>query len=331
MPLGHVAKVGSNPGMDDLFGEMVRIVKHNWGNSTLGGPAPQFWHLGHDELGYAWACCIKADRSKGLAQSRSELVAAEINQRISTIHSEISPDTQIMIYGDSYVPADYGETYGMAGDLQTGQGGVLQILRDQYRIADKLIVLPWVYSYVDGYYDGDRRLVFDKVKQIAFLDRLGIRYVPCTGEDGEVTFTEPRFEQTKQTTFEWVRASQMYPEQLAGFAHLGFGGTSFSQAAGIYHDFNACLLAYLAWVYGDRSLRLARHGSYGPRVFSRVKYGQSSQDQQWIEGVHYSRPSLQGSALTMAGGQTVPPRKKELLCNGLDKEGRMESKGATNE
>lgn len=308
-PLGRIAFVGENQGMDDLFREYLLIVKRNWGNTPLGGPAPEFYHIGHDELGQGHGgvyqgekghhafCCIKAYKSKNLPGSTSQLVAAEINRRIESVHSILSPFTQVMIWGDSYLPADHGEDYQLIGDSQTGDGGVLQILRDRYQAAGSLIVMPWKYHLVDG--SKEWGYEFSKVKQLSYLDRLGIRYIPTSGEHGTGNVTEDlstlRVEKTKQTTFEWVRATQMFPRYLAGYAHLAFTEFDHNDQTGISHDFNACLLAYLVWTFEERSLKLARHNSYSPRIFSRVNYGLSSQEQKWTGGVHFARPPLNNS------------------------------------
>lgn len=313
-PRGRIAYVGKNPGMDDLFIENLRIIRKNWNwpaSTPLGGRMPEYIHIGHDEIGEYWACAIKADRSKHLSGTRSQLIAREINRRVRQVRSVLGEGTQVMIFGDSLLPADHGETYGLIGDSETGNGGVLRRLRDRYGLANKIIVMPWIYSSRDGLdgaqMDQDGRILpFSKVRQLAYLNRLGIRYMPGTGEDGAVPLSDfGSIQRTLQTTFEWVRASQMYPAYLVGFAHLGWNsgvdGASCASDSGYCTSYNASWLAYLAWTYGERSLRIARCNSYGGRILSRVKPGLSSAQKAWIEGIHYYPPPLQGTLLTRAG------------------------------
>lgn len=302
-----------NKCLDELYLEYLRIIKWNWGNSRLGGRYPKYIHIGHDELGVGWACAIKADRSKDLKPSKSELVAAEISERLHTIKRVISPRTRVMIYGDSFVPHYNGEVFGLIGDPQSGEGGVLQILRDRYRVAHQLIVMPWGYRDIDGDVRHDqegREIPYSKVRQICYLDRLGIPYIPCSGGGKDSLIGDPDalltarevVERTKQTTFEWIKVSQMYPKHLSGFAHLEWQEEpSYISDDGLRYNYAANLLAYLAWTYDERSLNLARRNNYGLRIFSRVHSGLSSQERQWIEGVHYWPPPLCGILLTLVG------------------------------
>lgn len=309
-PLGRIAYLGSNPGMDAIFAETLRIIAYNWHNTPCGGAGPDFFHIGHDELGEWHACCIKADRSAGLVQSRAALVAAEIARRQAEITAVFGLGTQVMLWGDSLLPADNGELYDLAGDPVTGAGGVLQRLRDEYQLADKLLIMPWAYSTPEGafFINSERahtKIWVSKVRQLAYLDRLGFRYMPCCGEAmglGGANTTDALREiaRTKQTTFEWQRAAQMYPRYLAGLAHLGFGEFQAHAGLGVSHDYNACLLAYLGWQFGERSRKLARHNSYGPRVFAGVQYGLSSREQQWTAGRHFGEPHLQSSLRGLA-------------------------------
>lgn len=311
---GRVAFVGPNPAMDDIFNEYMKIIKNNWNypETTLqGGKVPKYIHIGHDELGDYWSCCIKADRSKNLAGTKSNLVAAEIARRVRKIRTMFGAGTSVMIFGDSFLPTDNGEIYGLAGDLVTGSGGVLRLLRDTYKVGNSLIVMPWIYSFRDEI-EGKTRdrtgriLPFSKVKQLAYLDRLGLRFIPCPGEDGAASLSD-LIERTAETTFEWVRATQMFPGQLAGFAHLGFSALPdpdyprCNPDTGYCIHYGASLLAYLAWTYGEQSLAIARNNSYGPRIFSRVRPDLSSREQRWEEGLHYSVPRFNSRLLSLAG------------------------------
>lgn len=313
-PLGRVAYVGPNQGMDDIFNEYMKIIKSNWAfpkATTLGGPTPKYVLIAHDELGDYWACCIKADKSRDLPGTKSQLVAAEINKRVRKIRSTFGTNTKVMIFGDSLLPADNGEIYDLIGHPVTGKGGVLQLLRDKHRVANSLIVMPWTYSFRDGMggktADPNGNIIpFSKVRQLAYLDRLKIRYIPCTGEDGPLPLSDwGMIHRTTETTFEWVRAAQMFPDYLAGFAHLGFndgiGYPGCDAGTGYCIHYAASLLAYLVWAYGERSLRLSRHNVYSPRIFSRVRADLSSRERKWTEGVHYSPPRLIGSLLSTAG------------------------------
>lgn len=315
-PLGSVAYVGPNPGMDDLCREYLKIVKMNWAwprRTNLGGRTPRYYHIGHDEFGYGWSSCIKADRSKRLNGPKALLLAREIARRVRQVRRILGEETRVTLYGDGILPANNGEVWGLIGDKQTGVGGVLQLLRDRFKVTDHIVVMPWGYDWLDGAYGVYGRntkeggwVSASKVQEIAYLDRLGIKYIACSGEGGPVPLSDiGMINRTTQNVFEWVRATQMYPAQLVGFGHLGFNGdintTNCDSSSGYCINYAASLLAYLAWTYGDRSLRLARHHSYGPQVFSHIQSGLSSQEMEWIEGRHYARPSLYRGALALSG------------------------------
>lgn len=309
----HVARItasagnlGRNTRYDELFALYLGLIRDNVvGASTY---SPDYIYIGHDELGFNATCYIKADRSAAQPSpyasiTASELVAMEINERVHQVDSVMTNNTQsggrpsLLISGDSFLPRDWGQVYNLAGDTITGVGGTLHYLTTGgYSIADRMIVLPWIYSILDGLVQSDRGLKFSKINQLKFLDNLGIRYIPLTGEDGTTNtqtgvnnfITNGLVDTTIQTLFEWVRASQLYPTKLAGYAHATFNYFDLCVSTTPVEsciDYSAPLLPYLVDNY-PYPLR-----TYSHRAFQRVNFRQSRIDEAWTNGTHYSRPS----------------------------------------
>ncbi len=284
--IAYPGGLGENKGADEIYEQLFKIIKQNWGNTAI-----PYIHIGHDEWGYGCVSYLKLGRSKSRSESISELMAKEVHARITQIESTIGKDTKIIMWADGFVLGDYGETYGTAGELTTGSGGILNLLDKTYRAKNKIILMPWIYSVVDGTFDNGRNLTFDKAKQIAYLDRLGYNYIPCGGEDGDPSIES--VEKVKQTTFEWVRVSQIYPKYLIGYGNATwkpYTNSIGSDTNKISVGYSAPLIAYLGWTYGERSLKLARNKKYTPDIFSKVKFIKSRQEQKWTEGVHYFSP-----------------------------------------
>ena len=61
---------------------------------------------------------------------------------------------------------------------------MLHLLKETYGQGKRLIVIPWNYSLADGEYYPGSNVRFHKKRQIRILDRLGIDFIPGTGEDG---------------------------------------------------------------------------------------------------------------------------------------------------
>jgi hypothetical protein len=273
-----------NQGADDIYNELFQIIKNNWGSGM-----PPYIHIGHDEMGYGCACYVKLGKSKARSESIAQLVAMEINARFQQIDAVFGSGNgiKVCLWGDAFLPSDYGETYGTAGNLQTGNGGILKILDQSYGRKSRTVVMPWMYSCIDGAYEAGRNLIFSKIKQLAYLDMLGYDFVPCGGEDYDAQTSFNSMELIKQTTFEWIRASQIYPMHLVGLGHctwVSFTNTYGTGAAQVYV-----------------SLQMPRYNSYSPRMWKNVNFLKSRQDMansgasaSWTEGIHYFRPPLTG-------------------------------------
>jgi hypothetical protein len=100
-----------------------------------------------------------------------------------------------MFWGDSFLPTDNGEIFGLCGDVNSGIGGVLEILRNNTNIkteitsdvADNTIIMPWIYSQLDGFErepSCNSIIKIDKIAEAKFLDHLGYKWIPSCGEDG---------------------------------------------------------------------------------------------------------------------------------------------------
>jgi len=284
---------GFNKGVDEIFGENLKIIRDNWvkADGTPDPVPPEFIHIGHDELGFSSACFVKIGRSKTRTESPARLVAMEIDARIKQIDAVLGQSVQAIVYGDCMVPGSInGEMYGLCGNVDNGEGGILKFLDQTYKVKNRLVVMPWGYSNVDGSVtrlcDG-RSFVFSKVNQVRFLNALGYRYIAAAGE--ESPGSESMLDMTRQTCFEWVKASQLFPERLIGFADLVWPPFT-SNAGTLQAGFTAPLLAYWCWTYGEKSLRLPRNNPYGPSMWKNVDYMKSRKEQAWKEGVHYWGP-----------------------------------------
>ena len=215
----------------------------------------------------------------------------EINARIKQIDAILGPSVRVIIYGDCLAPGSVtGEIYDLCGDVNTGAGGVLKFLDRAYKEKNRIVVMPWGYSSVDGVAtklcDG-RSFVYSKIKQVRFLDALGYRYILAAGEDAGAT--ESMLDMTRRTCFEWVTASQLYPAGLTGFAHLAWPPFT-ANVGSLQTGYSAPLLAYWGWTYGEKSLRLPRNNPYGPKMWENVDFMKSRKDLAWKEGIHYFNP-----------------------------------------
>jgi hypothetical protein len=286
--------LGYNPAADQFFRERLRIIKAVWEAQGGAGAHPPFVHIGHDELGWNQLCSVKAGRSRWRKESAAELVALEIAARARQVDSIIDSSTGLLLYADSFVPGDYGQTYGLAGDAATGEGGTLRLLQAMPGIGGRIILMPWIYSALES--DGPdpyRKLIFSKAGQLRYLDRLGVPFIVAAGEDGSDPFT-PFVERTKQCLFEWVREARRRPRWSRGFAHLSFNNFDVclprsDGAPPVCAAYSAPLLAYLAWSGGDPASR-ALERAYSPSLFSSIDYVKSRWDRAWEAGVHYPAP-----------------------------------------
>lgn len=138
----HVAFHGTkNQAALDFFDEYLKIVRDN---TT---PLPEYVKLGYDELGHGRTSLINYCRSQYFNADRSTSVAESIIDRIKSVKSILGAGTKVILSGDSFVPRDWGEEYGLAGTLPSGEGGVLHKLKqrlaaESISISD-VIILPW--------------------------------------------------------------------------------------------------------------------------------------------------------------------------------------------
>lgn len=300
----HVAAIGGNPGESsnpaaaEFFREYLRIIRANWGKP--GSPGPEYIHIGHDEMGTLLlgpdglprgaSCFVKAERSASRPESKAELVALEVTARSGQVDSILGKSTRIMIFGDSFLPGDNGELFGLAGNLETGEGGALLLLRDRHGLGGRLVVVPWAYSVADGEPFLNTRAVIDKRKQLAYLDRLGFDYVVGTGEDGGAPEYHPLVGPTQKALFEWLVAADLHPGHRRGYAHLTFDDPSRCHPKfGVCVDYSAPMLAYLAW-HRPASFTPFKGGKYSKDVFAKVDFARSIREKDWRPAVHYSYP-----------------------------------------
>jgi hypothetical protein len=296
LAMNHVAASGDNPAADQFFEEQLKLIKRGW--RTGSAKAPDYIQIGHDELGFDSVCFIKAGRSRNSSLSRSELVAAEINKRVEQVARILGDSVGVILYGDSFLPTDLGERYGMAGKPNTGEGGVLWILRNRYHLEKKLIIMPWNYILADGDVHYWSRLKYDKEKQIRALERLGFGYIPGPGEHGSggnaaANRLAPPFSlglrrKTVQCLAEWVVAARRHPLMLRGYADQVYEPYGLCSADHLCVGYTAPLLAYAGWILPD-----AKPGStfmLPAKALDRIKYQRSRWEEKWIQGDHYPAP-----------------------------------------
>jgi hypothetical protein len=284
--VAQAGPLGTNPGADQFFREYLRIIKAVWEKQGGPGAHPAQILIGHDELGYASVGFIKAGRSRPRPESAAELVALEIKARCDQAREILGDSAAVWLWADSFVPGDYGETYGLAGDAQTGEGGVLRLLAERHGLGGRLTVIPWAYSSLESdAADDGRKLIISKAKQLAYLDRVGVPFILGTGEDQTSPYA-PFVERTKQCLFEWV-AEGRKRTGLRGYAHMTFDNFEScavlpGSATPVCAGFSAPLLAYLAWSGKPGPAR-----RYSPVAYSGVDYLKSRWELSWKAGVHY--------------------------------------------
>ena len=291
----HVAAVGDNPAADQFFEAELEIIRRAW----AGGKekAPDHIIIGHDELGHDSVCFIKAGRSSGNPATRSELVAAEIDRRVGQVERTLGPSVRVLLYGDSFLPTDLGERYGLTGDPETGKGGVLWLLRYRYGLHRKILIMPWNYLLEDGDKHYWSRYAYSKGRQIALLDRLGFGFIPGLGEMGsngdvKLNRSAPPFalglrDKTVSCMLEWVSAARAHPRMLRGYAHQVYEPFDYCAPDGLCAGFTAPILAYAGWIHpeGKPAGRLLPP----PQALKQVDYRRSRKERKWTPGVHYPK------------------------------------------
>jgi hypothetical protein len=291
--LNHVATTGNNPAAAQLFAGQLGMIRRAWGTDS-----PAYILIGHDELGYDSVCFIKAGKMRKDPRTRSELVAAEIAERAGQIAAILGDSTRILLYGDSFLPTDLGERYGLSGETGTGKGGVLWLLRHRYRLERKIIVIPWNYMLEDGETHYWSRYKYDKSSQLRLLERLGFGFVTGAGEHGSsgnadqkrlaAPFSLGMRDKAARCVLEWVAASRKHPSSLRGYAHQIFEPYDFCGPDGLCAGFTAPLLAYAGWIHPGSD---SAAGALPPRkLLDRVDHIRSRREAKWVAGVHYPKP-----------------------------------------
>ncbi|GEM_PF-5859075 len=334
--LNHVAALGENPAADAFFTAELEMVKRTWardalrpardalrpvrdtlrtkGSQAAAPQAPDYLILGHDELGFDSVCFIKAGKTRGNPQSRSALVAAEINRRVSQVDAILGKSVIIILYGDSFLPTDLGERYGLAGDPVTGKDGVLWLLKNKYALSGRILISPWNYILIDGDEHYWSHYKYDKEKQFALLERLGFGFIPGIGEAGSAGDVKanrmaPPFalgmrDKTMACLLEWVAAARRHPRLLRGYADQLFEPYDLCTPDSLCAGFTAPMLAYAAWLYPegpvgpvgpvDPESRAVGHASSAPLppadLLKQVDYRRSRKEGKWDPGVHYPKP-----------------------------------------
>lgn len=278
--------------------------------------------------------------------TKSDLIAREIAFRYGQVQHYITHRSyhivKCMIWGDCLVPGDLGELYlnkictgdtkpagaqGLCGDTIQGFGGILYKLKNDtrfnnssymhtstYPIAPNLIIMPWMYKYANGIYRGSLGssttnpfdIKFNKIKQLKYLDTLGYKYIPLTGDDGFSNTGKDHYwvENTKQCTYEWVQAAQKYPANCLGYGSSLWHMMQWAMVAPtdenfdpLYYDdgtgndpntlkagFNLPILAYTAWTYRQSIKDLP----YSPIFYSNLKFQKSRNLFTWDNSIYNS-------------------------------------------
>jgi hypothetical protein len=284
--LNHVAAPLDNPGQDQLFRIKVEALLRNWIRATQDSNArPIYLALGHDEIGYDTVGFVKKGRSKNSSLSASQLIAKELELRILQIDSVMGNSaTHVLIYGDSFLPTDIGERYGL---FSYKDGGTLGYLA-KWGYASRIIVIPWNYLQLDGEYHHWSRIRYQREPQLKFLDSLGFRYILGVGEhgsngaEGEIGFTRAfalgNSERTKLAMLEWFQAADLHPRAAWGVMHHTFEPFEKCTRDSLCTGFSAPWPAH--WEWGKRAL------GRGESLIG-VKAAQSRRDLDWVQGVHF--------------------------------------------
>jgi hypothetical protein len=296
--LNHVAALGDNPVADAFFLAQLDWIRRGWAAGP-GPHAPDYIHLGHDELGFDSVCFVKAGRNARNPKTRSELVAEEIARRVAQVRRVLGDSVVPIVYGDSFLPTDLGERYGLSGEAGSGKGGVLWILHYRYGLEKKILIMPWNYILEDGDTHYWSRCKYDKEKQLALLEKLGFAFVPGPGEHGsngdpKQNRLAPPFslglrDKTLGCTLQWIAAARKHPALLRGYAYQIFEPYDFCAPDGLCAGFGAPLLAYAGWTYPGGA---PSGGELLPpkQKLDKVDYRRSRREGMWIPGVHFPKP-----------------------------------------
>jgi hypothetical protein len=266
----------SNKTASDIFVEQLRIIQHNWGHSTLGGPYPQYINIGHDEIGQAprgkFMCLVGEGKTKELcnrhgggAIGKSWVIAHQIQTKYRQLSKFCDPRVKMILWGDCFVPLGNGESAGLTGD-RNGSGSVLQFLRDTMHLADHCIIEPWNYWLVQGSPTGYPLMNFDQNVQVRFIQKFGFGYILASGEGGGYSAGDGgmrNVDRHMRVVFEQARASRLYPQNFCGFGeqlYVDWNSDGFSDTLAGY---TAPILAYFGWTTPSDSLKLP-YGQFDP-------------------------------------------------------------------
>jgi len=140
---------------------------------------------------------------------------------------------RVMLWGDSFLPSDNGETLGFQGNAVTGAGGVLDILTKAiasggYGIPkSRIILVPWGYGpeYRNYVHPSPAYPAFDKLKQIQYMHNMGFDFLLGTGEAGPGYSVASKLimDNHVQTFYEWVyAANRVNSGHFLGYMNMQF-------------------------------------------------------------------------------------------------------------
>lgn len=283
--LNHVAAPLQNPAQDALFRIKLEFLRRNWALAAGDTAArPRYLAVGHDELGYDTVCFIKKGRSADGPLSAAELVARELELRLAQVDSVLGDSVRLLVYGDSFLPTDLGERYGL---YRRDGKGVLALL-SRWGYADRIVIIPWNHWTRDGDIHPWSRFRYSREAQLAYLDSLGFRYWLGVGEHGsngapgEAGFTEAfalgDSARTRECMLEWIRAAGKHPRSSRGIAHFTFEPFDKCRKDSLCTGFSAAWPAAWAWGRNGTGSRSSKIG---------IRAAQSRRDLDWVRGEHY--------------------------------------------
>lgn len=176
--------------------------------------------IGYDELGVDGLPIL--EKAGYTAKDVAEDIAFRIKQ-IDRVFKNSNGTIKAVVWGDSFVPNDYGELYNLCGS-GTDDKGVLHHLADINDVygnscINRIIVTPWRYNKKStDILNGSTDIILDKMKQIKFLNELGVAYMPVLGEEWEIENKGGR-KITEQCSYEWMNAAYNNSENLWGYAY----------------------------------------------------------------------------------------------------------------
>lgn len=260
--------------LKSIFKQNLNLITNIFGANT----PPEYINIGYDELGYDQQPFVfdSVSSSGAVIFTAAQRVAATVAARVRQVDAAFpGKNIKILLIGDSFVPNDYGSTYKLCGDITTGNGGVLQILKDTFKLSNRLIINPWTYSMVDGTLDACRNQIHDKWKQIEYLNKLGYKFMPYVGEDGGTD------DNTLQCTFEWARACENFNTNRAGYVYSNYQSWASSG------DFSSVIPYIMKYPFLAKTYAPDTKVAYSKQLFAGLKFKQSKKNFSFQNGIDY--------------------------------------------